>query len=116
VSEPEDKSPAPAKANAKAEAQRAEKIAKYEAFAKALEGNIEGMIRQRRWQWVYTAISVVVGVVGWHWSKLFAGGAVATGIGCSLTGLYLTYVRVDHYRVELEKTREELEKLTGGEA
>ena len=96
-----------------AERTRLEKIAKYRAFAKSLEENIEAMVRQRRWQWVYTAISIVVGAVGWHWSRLFAGGAVATGVGCSLTGLYLSYVRAAHYLVELDKTLEEIETLEG---
>jgi hypothetical protein len=91
------------------------RIEKYETWIHELEERERALAGSRR---LYTRVfigAVVVSVLGFFWSVWFGVAALLTGIMFCVSGFYMVLVRGDEYKREIQRNREELEKLRGGE-
>jgi hypothetical protein len=91
----------------------AEQLAKYEAWVKRLEQNIEALSRQRRaFSWIFGG-AVIVSALGFIIGPWLGVATFATGVMVCVAGLYISTTRTKEYENELAQTREEIDKLRG---
>jgi hypothetical protein len=90
-----------------------EQIAKYEAWARRLESNLDALARQRRAFSRVFGGAVVVSALGFLVGPWLGVATFATGVMVCIAGVYISTTRTKEYERELAQTREEIAKLRG---
>jgi uncharacterized protein (DUF58 family) len=88
-----------------------EQVAKYEAWAAQLQGNIESLARQRKTFFRMLAGFVAVSALGFFFGAWLGVATIATGVMVTVAGVYITTTRTLEYQRELERTLFELERM-----
>ena len=84
---------------------------KYEEWIQSLQAKLDGIPRERR-QMLYVMVAcLLLAPVGFYWRTLVAFAIAFLGVLIYVTTLYITEMRRYQWKVELERTRDELEKL-----
>jgi hypothetical protein len=91
-----------------------ELIPKYEEWVTSLEAKLDGIARERRQMLYVMLASLVIAPVGFFWSGLVALAIAFLGVLIYGTTIYITEMRRYQWKVELTKTRDELERLREG--
>ena len=88
---------------------------KYEEWIASLESKLDGIKRERRQMLYVMLVCLVISPIGFYWRTMVAFAIAFLGVLFYVTTLYITEMRRYQWKVELAKTKDELEKLRSDE-